>query len=118
MAVAVTELSNDPRDKLRAAIHHIAPDADDDLGEVYHEACRQWIAEVTEGERDIVATALLAYGGNGKGDVRKMLSQLPPARDSRCDCWNSGDREIWPRPRCGREICIDDQLGMSAPVHY
>ena len=73
----MTELSNDPRDKLQAAIHHIYPDPDDDLGEAYHEACRQWIAQMTEGERDIVATALLAYGG--KEDMRKMLSQLPPA---------------------------------------
>jgi hypothetical protein len=79
MALAVTALSNDPGDKLRAAIHHIYPDPEDDLGEVYHEACRQWIVQMTEGERGVVAMALLAYGGDGKANVRKMLSQLPPA---------------------------------------
>jgi hypothetical protein len=77
--VAMTDLSNDPSDKLGAAIHHLYPDPGDDFGEAYHEACREWLADMTDSEREVLASALLAYGGDGEANVREMLSQLPPA---------------------------------------
>ncbi len=44
-----TNLSDNPRDKLKAALNHDRPD--NDLGADYREACAAWFAGLSERER-------------------------------------------------------------------
>ena len=72
------DLSDDPRDKLHAALNHAYPEADNDLGEPYRVACRQWFEQLT-GERWIMVTATVAYEKGHDDKAAEMASQLPPA---------------------------------------
>ena len=73
------ELSDDPRDKLHAALNHAYPDANNDLGKAYRAACRHWFAQLTEGERWIMVTATVAFEKSEDGKAAEIASQLPPA---------------------------------------
>jgi hypothetical protein len=75
----MTELSDDPRDKLHAALNHAYPDADEDLGPAYRTACQLWFDQLTEGERWITVTATVAYEKGDEDRAREIASQLPPA---------------------------------------
>jgi hypothetical protein len=73
------KLSDDPADKLHAALNHAYPDADGDLGRAYRTACEHWFAQLTEGERWRLATVLAAYERGAKADAQQLASVLPPA---------------------------------------
>jgi hypothetical protein len=73
------DLSNNPRDKLQAALNHASADPDNDLGGQYRLACRAWFARLTEGERWVVVTALAAYEQGAPTKAEEMVSQLPAA---------------------------------------
>jgi hypothetical protein len=75
----MTELSDDPADKLHAALNHVYPDADDDVGPAYRTACEHWFAQLTEGERWITVTATVAYEKGDGGKAAEIASQLPSA---------------------------------------
>jgi hypothetical protein len=72
-------LSDDPRDKLRAALNRAYPDADDDLGRAYRIACEQWFAQLSEDERWATVSATVAYEKGHKDKAVEIASQLPPA---------------------------------------
>ena len=75
----MTELSDDPRDKLRACLNHDRPDVDDDLGLVYRDACGAWFARLTQGERWRLAMVLAAYDRGSEADAEQLAAVLPPA---------------------------------------
>ena len=72
-------LSDDPRDKLRAAINRAYPQVDDDLGRAYGAACEQWFAQLSEDERWATVSATVAYEKGQKDKAAEIASQLPPA---------------------------------------
>ena len=73
------KLSDDPRDKLQAALHHAAPDPDDDLDIEYRDACAGWFAQLTETERWVVLTVTVIYEQGDEDKAEGLASQLPPA---------------------------------------
>ena len=75
----IAKLSDDPRDKLSAALHHAYPEAHNDLGEAYRAACEQWFAQLTESERWIVLTATVIYEQGDEDKAAEIASQLPRA---------------------------------------
>jgi len=75
----MTDLSDNRRDKLQAALNHARADRDDDLGGPYRAACRAWFARLTEGEQWIAITALAAYEHGHQEHAEEIASQLPPA---------------------------------------
>jgi hypothetical protein len=78
-ASAMTDLSNDSHDKLRAALNHSAPDSDDDLGVEYRDACAVWFSRLTQGERWRLAMVLAAYKRGSEADAEQLAAVLPPA---------------------------------------
>ena len=74
-----TKLSGDAADKLRAALNHAYPDADNDLGPAYRTACEYWFGQLTEGERWRLATVLAAYERGAEADAQQLASAPPPA---------------------------------------
>jgi hypothetical protein len=75
----MTDLSDDPRSKVQAALVHAAADPDDDLGGHYRAACRAWYARLTQGEKWRVVTMLAAYERGAKADAEQLAAALPPA---------------------------------------
>jgi len=75
----MTALSDDPRDKLAAAVNHAYDDADDDLGPTYRAACRQWFLRLTEGERWIAVRVAAAFEKGDEDKAAEIASQVPPA---------------------------------------
>ena len=75
----MTDLSDDPRDKLQAALNHAAPDPDDELGAEYRDACAQWFAGLTQGERWRLAMVVAAYERGSEADAEQLAVALPPA---------------------------------------
>lgn len=75
----IVELSDDPRDKLRAAINRAYPQVDDDLGKDYGIACDRWFAQLSEDERWATVSATVAYEKGHKDKAAQIASQLPPA---------------------------------------
>jgi hypothetical protein len=73
------EMSDDPRDKLRAALNHAYPGTDDDLGRPYRAACQHWFDQLTEDERWATVSATVAYEKGRKDKAVEIASQLPPA---------------------------------------
>jgi hypothetical protein len=73
------EMSDDPRDKLRAALNHAYPGTDDDLGRPYRAACQHWFDQLTEDERWATVSATVAYENGLKDKAVEIASQLPPA---------------------------------------
>jgi len=72
-------LSDDPVDKVQAALQHAYPAADDDLGPAYRSAYEHWFAQLTEGERWITVTVTVAYEKGRQDEAEKIAAQLPPA---------------------------------------
>jgi hypothetical protein len=70
-------LSDNPRDKLQAALNHDRPD--NDLGADYREACAAWFAGLSERERGSVARAEEAFDLGNKSTAEEIASGLPPA---------------------------------------
>jgi hypothetical protein len=60
----MSELSDNPRDKLQAALNHGRPDLDDDPSADYREACGEWFAGLSEPDKSksIVVRISEAYG--------------------------------------------------------
>jgi len=73
------EMSDDPRDKLRAALNHAYPGTDDDLGRPYRAACQHWFVQLSEDERWATVSATVAYEKGLKDKAVEIASQLPPA---------------------------------------
>jgi hypothetical protein len=73
------DLSDDPRDKLQAALNHAYPDIGNDLGQPYRTACQHWFDRLTEGERWRLAMVLAAYERGAEADAEQLASALPPA---------------------------------------
>jgi hypothetical protein len=73
------EMSDDPRDKLRAALNHAYPGTDDDLGRPYRAACQHWFDQLTEDERWATVSATVAYEKGQKDQAVEIASQLPRA---------------------------------------
>ena len=71
------EMSEDPRDKLRAALNHAYPGTDDDLGRPYRAACQHWFDQLTEDKRWATVSATVEKGLKDK--AVEIASQLPPA---------------------------------------
>jgi hypothetical protein len=76
---AMSDLSDDPRDKLQAALNHSGPDPDDDLSADYRDACGKWFAGLSEPDKSIVARISEAYGDGNEAKVDWLALQLPPA---------------------------------------
>jgi len=72
-----TNLSDNPRDKLQAALNHDRPD--NDLGADYREACAAWFAGLSERERGSVARAEVAFDAGNESAAQEIASGLPPA---------------------------------------
>jgi hypothetical protein len=72
-------LSDNPRDKLRAAINRAYPQVDDDLGRADGTACERWFAQLSEDERWATVSATVAYEKGEKDKAAQIASQLPPA---------------------------------------
>jgi len=79
MAVLTPKLSDDPRDKLRAALNRAYPGTDDDRGRAYRTACRQWFEQLSEDERWATVTTTVAYEKGQHDKAAEIASQLPPA---------------------------------------
>jgi hypothetical protein len=75
----IVELSDDPLDKLRAAINRAYPQVDDDLGRDYGTACDRWFAGLSEDERWATVSATVAYEKGEKDRAEQIASQQPPA---------------------------------------
>jgi hypothetical protein len=73
------EMSDDPRDKLRAALNHAYPGTDDDLGRPYRAACQHWFDQLSEDERWMTVSATVAYEKGQKDKAEDIASRLPPA---------------------------------------
>ena len=75
----MTELSDDSTDKLQAALNYAVPDPDDYLGVEYRDACAEWFARLTQGERWRLAMVLAAYERGAEADAEQLAAALPPA---------------------------------------
>jgi hypothetical protein len=75
----MTDLSDDPHDKLQAALHHAAPDPDDDLDVEYRDACAAWFSRLTQGQRWRLAMVVGAYERGSEADAEQLAVALPPA---------------------------------------
>jgi hypothetical protein len=75
----MTDLSDDPHDKLYAALNHAAPDPDDDLDVEYRDACAVWFSRLTQGERWRLAMVLAAHERGAEVDAEQLATALPPA---------------------------------------
>jgi hypothetical protein len=77
--VMTVDLSDDPRDKLQAAVNHDRPDSDDVLGADYRQAVATWFAGLSEQERGCVGRAEVAFDAGNESAAEKIASGLPPA---------------------------------------
>ena len=75
----VSEMSDDPRDKLRAVLNHDRPDPDDDLGVAYRDACGQWFAALAGADRLLAARVLEVYADGNEAKAEWLSSALPSA---------------------------------------
>jgi hypothetical protein len=73
------EMSDDPRDKVRAALNRAYPGLDDDLGRSYRTACQHWFDQLSEDERWMTVSATVAYEKGQKDKAEEIASRLPPA---------------------------------------
>jgi hypothetical protein len=73
------EMSDDPRDKVRAAFNRAYPGLDDDLGRSYRTACQHWFDQLSEDERWMTVSATVAYEKGQKDKAEDIASRLPPA---------------------------------------
>jgi hypothetical protein len=72
-------MSDDPRDKVRAALNRAYPGLDDDLGRSYRTACQHWFDQLSEDERWMTVSATVAYEKGQKDKAEDIASRLPPA---------------------------------------
>ena len=75
----MADLSDNPRDKLLAALSHGEPDPDDDVSAEYREACGKWFAGLSELDKSIVARISEVYGDGNEAKAEWLALQLPPA---------------------------------------
>jgi hypothetical protein len=73
------QLSDDPRDKLRAVLNHNLPDPDDDLGTDYRDACGAWFATLTPADTSLAERVLEVYGDGNEVKAEWLSGGLPPA---------------------------------------
>jgi hypothetical protein len=73
------KLSDDPRDKLQAAVNHDRPDSDDVLGADYRQAVATWFTGLSERERGCVGRAEEAFDARNESAAQDIASGLPPA---------------------------------------
>ena len=75
----MTELSDDPRDKLQAVLHHAAPDPDDNVSADYRDACGKWFAGLSGAHRSVAERILEVYGDGNETKAEWLAATLPPA---------------------------------------
>jgi hypothetical protein len=75
----MADLSDNPRDKLLAALNHGGPDPDDDVSAEYREACGKWFAGLSEPDKSIVARISEVYGDGNEAKAEWLALQVPPA---------------------------------------
>ncbi len=75
----MTELSDDPRDKLQAALNHDRPDPDNRLGAHYRQAVAVWFAGLSDRELGCVGRAEVAFDAGNESAAEEIASGLPPA---------------------------------------
>jgi hypothetical protein len=78
-AMAAIELSDDSRDKLRAAVNHDRPDPGDGLGADYRQAVAEWFAGLSERDRGCVGRAEETFYAGHESVAQEIASGLPPA---------------------------------------
>ena len=71
--------SDDPCDKLQAALNHDRPDANDDLGTDYRQAVAAWFAALSPLERVSANAALAAFARGDKPGAEEFARVLPRA---------------------------------------
>src|SRR5580765_7936616 len=70
----MSNLSDDPRDKLQAVLNHDRPDPDDDLDVACRDACGQRFSRLTQGERWPLATVRAAYERGSEADAEQLAA--------------------------------------------
>jgi len=71
--------SDDPRDKLRAALNHDHPDADQDLGAEYLAACREWYDAMALSDKAMADAARDAFDKGDEKSAELIAVVLPAA---------------------------------------
>jgi hypothetical protein len=73
---AMSDVSDDPRDKLQAALNPASSDPDDDLGAEYRDACAAWFSRLTQGERWRLAMVIAAYERGAEADAEQLAAVM------------------------------------------
>jgi hypothetical protein len=79
-------MSDNPRDKLRAAVSHDWPDADQDFPASYIVACREWYAAMAASDKALAEVARATFE---KGDEAGAEKSPRRCRRPRRFRWNS-----------------------------
>jgi hypothetical protein len=72
-------ISDDPRDKLQAAVNHDWWDQRQDLPPGYVAECSTWYEALTQSQRALATAARLAFEDGKKAEAEKIAAELPPA---------------------------------------
>ena len=73
------DTSEDPADKLQAALNHDWADPRDELGVAYRNACKVWFASLSERERSIALKVRESFERYDEKAAEKIAAELPPA---------------------------------------
>jgi hypothetical protein len=79
MAQSAMPISNNPVDKLQAALNQDATDAGQSFPPDYLPACKRWFAALSTTERVAAAAAVAAYGLGQETAAMEIAAALPPA---------------------------------------
>jgi hypothetical protein len=71
----MADLSDNPRDKLLAALNH----GGTSISAEYREACGKWCAGLSEPDKSIVARISEVYGDGNEAKAEWLALQVPPA---------------------------------------
>jgi hypothetical protein len=71
--------SDDPKDKLLAAVNYGRPSPGNEHKRSYLRACSNWFKELTPRDREIAHSAAMAYGLGDDDEAMKIAAGLPPA---------------------------------------
>jgi hypothetical protein len=74
--MAMTDTSNDSRDKLQAVIIHRQ---NDDSSPSYSADCREWFAKLSDTQKALTEAAMIIYENGDKLGAAQIVANLPPA---------------------------------------
>jgi hypothetical protein len=71
--------SDDPRDKLLAAVNYGRPNPGNTYPKSYLRACSEWFSELRPRDREIAHSAAMAYGLGDDDEAERIATRLPAA---------------------------------------